>query len=140
MTTTVTWRHVVLSVGFLALAGIRAAQGAPVWAVVFGLAGAANVWLALRPEQGPPTPVVPADADPREIGRESARCLAAVRRWQVLAVVGALVAVGLLLVEPPLAVLAAAAVLFAVLRARRVRRYAATLPRRAGREPVSAPG
>ena len=129
MRTTVSWRHVVLGVGFLALAGVRASQGAPVWAAVFALAGAANAWLAFRDPraEGEPTPGV-ADADPREIAHERARCLAAQRRWQVLGLGGALLAGGLLLVEPPLAVLGGAAALFAVFRARRVRRYAATLP------------
>lgn len=129
MRSTVSWRHVVLGLGFLALAGVRASQGAPVWAAVFALAGAANAWLAFRDPraEAEPAPGV-ADADPREIERERALCLAAERRWQVLGLAGALVAAGLLLLEPPLAVLGGAAALFAVFRARRVRRYAATLP------------
>ncbi|MDD7920313.1 hypothetical protein [Actinomycetospora callitridis] len=133
MRTTVSWRHVALAVGFLALAGVRASQGAPVWAAVFALAGAANAWLALRGDRadGKSVPAV-VDADPAEIARERARCLAAQRRWQVLGLGGALLAAGLLLLEPPLAVLGAAAALFAVFRARRVRRYAATLPGRPG--------
>ena len=141
MRTTVSWRHVVLGVGFLALAGVRASQGAPVWAAVFALAGAANAWLAFRDPraEGEPTPGV-ADADPREIAHERARCLAAQRRWQVLGLGGALLAAGLLLVEPPLAVLGGAAALFAVFRARRVRRYAATLPHRRRRSPGSGRG
>ena len=143
MRTTVSWRHVVLGLGFLVLAGVRASQGAPVWAAVFALAGAANAWLAFRDPraEAEPTPGV-ADADPREIERERARCLAAQRRWQVLGLAGALVAAGLLLLEPPLAVLGGAAALFAVFRARRVRRYAATLTERpaAGRSPGSGRG
>ncbi|MDD7965418.1 hypothetical protein [Actinomycetospora lemnae] len=127
-----TWRHVVLAVGFLALAGVRATQGATVWAVVFGLAAVANAWLALRSEETGAAPAVPADADPREVAAEEVRCRAALRRWQLLALAGALVAAGLLLVEPPLAVLAAGAVLVAVLRGRRVQRYAATLPSATG--------
>jgi hypothetical protein len=133
MTTTVSWRHVVLGVGFLALAGVRAAQGAPVWAAVFVLAGVANAWLAFRGDEGGPdgrgAPVAPDAADPRAVERERARCLTAMRRWQGLALGGVLVAAGVLLIEPPLAVLGGAAALFAVFRARRVRRYAATLER-----------
>ncbi|GAA4756548.1 hypothetical protein GCM10023199_40210 [Actinomycetospora chibensis] len=127
------WRHVVLGLGFLALAGVRASQGAPVWAAVFALAGAANAWLAFRDAraEGAPSPGL-ADVDPREIEHERARCLVAQRRWQVLGLGGALLAAGLLLLEPPLAVLGGAAALFAVFRARRVRRYAATLPDRPG--------
>lgn len=130
MRTTVSWRHVVLGLGFLVLAGVRASQGAPVWAAVFALAGAANAWLAFRDPRGPEGEPAPglADADPREIERERARCLAALRRWQALGLGGALLAAGLLLLEPPLAVLGGAAALFAVFRARRVRRYVATLP------------
>ncbi|GAA4922615.1 hypothetical protein EV188_104664 [Actinomycetospora succinea] len=129
MTAAVSWRHVVLGVGFLALAGVRAAQGAPVWAVVFAFAGAANAWLAFRDDGAGGTSVPPTSADPWEVAEEQARCLAALRRWQVLALGGVLVAAGVLLLEPPLAVLAGAAALFAVVRARRVRRYALTLGR-----------
>ncbi|MDD7939093.1 hypothetical protein PHK61_11770 [Actinomycetospora lutea] len=139
MTTSVSWRHAVLGLGFLILAGVRASQGAPVWAVVFVLAGAANVWLALRGEARAGVPTVPADVDPREVERERARCVAALRKWQVLALGGALLAAGLLAVEPPLAVLGAAAALFAVLRCRRVRRYAATLAPRPSVAPAPSP-
>jgi hypothetical protein len=130
MSTTVQWRYVVLGLGFLALGGVRAAQGSPVWAAVFVLAGAANAWLAFRGDGGPAVSEGSsvADADPREVERERARCLTALRQWQVLGLGGALLAAGLLLLEPPLAVLGGAAALFAVSRARRVRRYAATLP------------
>ncbi len=125
-----TWRYVVLGLGFLALAGVRAAQGAPVWAAVFVVAGAANAWLALQGtgDEGAATAPAVVDADPREIERERARCLTAQRQWQVLGLGGALLAAGLLLLEPPLAVLGGGAALFAVSRSRRVRRYAATLP------------
>ena len=127
MSTTVQWRYVVLGVGFLVLAGVRAAQGAPVWAAVFVLAGVANAWLALRGDEGQRRAAAPdprAGADAGEVERELARCSTAQRQWQVLGLVGALVAAGLLLLEPPLAVLGAAAALFAVSRARRVRGYA----------------
>lgn len=130
MSTGVTWRYVVLGLGFLALAGLRAAQGAPVWAAVFVLAAAANAWLAVqggREEGGAAAPAV-ADADPWEVERERARCRTAQRGWQVLGLGGALLAAGLLLLEPPLAVLGGGAALFAVSRSRRVRRYAVTLP------------
>jgi hypothetical protein len=126
----VQWRYVVLGLGFLALAGVRAAQGAPVWAAVFVVAAAANAWLALQGgrDEGAATAPAVANAGPHEIERERTLCLAAQRRWQVLGLGGALVAAGLLLLEPPLAVLGGAAALFAVFRARLVRRYAATLP------------
>lgn len=130
------WRYVVLGLGFLALAGVRAAQGAPVWAAVFALAAVVNAWLAFQGDGRTAAttsnagPV--ADADPREVARERARCHTAQRQWQVLGSVGVLLAAGLLLVEPPLAVLGGAAALFAVFRAHRVRRYAASLPCRSG--------
>jgi hypothetical protein len=136
VSTAVSWRYVVLGLGFLALAGVRAAQGAPVWAGVFALAAVVNAWLAFQGDgrAGASTSDAPtvADADPREVARERARCHTAQRQWQVLGSVGALLAAGLLLVEPPLAVLGGAAALFAVFRAHRVRRYAASLPGRAG--------
>lgn len=128
MSTAVSWRYALLGLGFLVLAGVRAAQGAPVWAAVFALAAVANAWLAVRDEPGG-APAPPAAAGPDEVARELARCRTAQRQWQALGLVGLLVAGGLLLVEPPLAVIAAGATLFAVFRARRVRRWAEGLPR-----------
>lgn len=128
MRTTVSWRYLVLGLGFLVLGGVRAAQGAPVWAVVFVLAAGANAWLAVRGDGRTPAPTAPDVADPDEVERERGRCLTALRQWQALGLGAVLVAAGLLLIEPPLAVLGGAAALFAVSRARRVRRYAATLP------------
>lgn len=123
------WRYVVLGLGFLALGAVRAAQGSPVWAAVFVLAGAVHGWLAFRGDGRPAVPEGPSvAAGPQEIARERARCLTALRQWQVLGLGGAVLAAGLLLLEPPLAVLGGAAALFAVFRARRVRRYAASLP------------
>ncbi|MEJ2889309.1 hypothetical protein [Actinomycetospora aeridis] len=138
MRTTVTWRYALLGVGFLVLAGVRAAQGAPVWAAVFALAAAANVWLALRDDRGPRAPATPVAATADEVARELARCRTAQRQWRVLGVAGLLLAGGLLLVEPPLAVIAAAATLVAVFRARRVRTYAEGLPVRLGDEVTHA--
>ncbi|PVZ08132.1 hypothetical protein [Actinomycetospora cinnamomea] len=147
MSTTVQWRYVVLGLGFLALAGVRAAQGAWVWMAIFVLAGVANAWLALQGDRGEgssaasgaPTEAEPHEAEPHEVERERARCLTAQRQWQVLGFTGALLAAGLLLLEPPLAVLGGLVALFALFRARRVRRYAATLPRRPGTGDASVP-
>ncbi|WP_219419777.1 hypothetical protein [Pseudonocardia nigra] len=102
------WRYLLLGLGFLALAGIRAVDGAAVWAAVFGLAAVANGWLAWH--EGARAP-------------ERARVNpASGRQWQVLAVACLVVGGGLLLLEPSLAVIAAAAALFCLHRARQAAR------------------
>jgi hypothetical protein len=101
------WRYLVLGLGFLALAGFRAADGATAWALVFGLAAAANGWLAWHEgARGPERPVrQPHPASPRQ--------------WQVLGVAVLLIGGGLLLIEPSLAVVAGGTALFCVYRGRR---------------------
>ena len=45
---TLRWRYLVLGLGFLVVAGVRAAQGEVVWAVVFAVAAGINGWLAVQ--------------------------------------------------------------------------------------------
>lgn len=135
MRTTVHWRYAVCGLGFLGLAGVRAAQGAPVWAVVFIAAAAANAWLAVNRE----VLVAPAGAgrgneaeavaDRAVVDRSLHGWRASARQWQLLGAAGVAVGGALLLLEPALAVFAGAAALFALHRARRAGRAVATLLR-----------
>lgn len=126
----VRWRYVVVGLGFLALAGARAAQGAPVWAVVFAVAAGVNGWLAVH-EAARPAPLDPAGIELSEVESAMRGHLLSARQWQLLGLAGLLVGGVLLLLHPPLAVFAGAAALFAVHRARRSGRAAATLRRAA---------
>ncbi|CAL9331857.1 hypothetical protein SUDANB6_00088 [Streptomyces sp. enrichment culture] len=127
------WRYAVLALGFLGLAGMRAAQGAPAWAVVFVAAAAANAWLAVGREAR----VAPAGAgredgtevDRTEVDRSLHGWHASARQWQLLGAAGIVIGGTLLLLEPALAVFAGAAALFALHRARRAGRAVATLRR-----------
>lgn len=137
------WRYVVLGLGFLGLAGVRAAEGAPVWAVVFVIAAVVNAWLAAH-EAPQAAPSAPADVDApdsrdqpsrlnrldrSDVDRSLAGYRTSARQWQFLGGAGVLVGGGLLLLEPALAVFAGAAAIFALHRARRAGRAVATLQR-----------
>ncbi|GGO43745.1 hypothetical protein GCM10012287_07630 [Streptomyces daqingensis] len=133
------WRYAVLGAGFLALAAVRTAQGATVWGVVFLAAAAANAWLAVhegRPRTEPAGPGGAAHqqsgvprADSAQVERSLEGYRASRGQWKALAAGCLAVGAGLLLVEPPLAVFAGGAALFAVLRARRAGHAVATLRR-----------
>ncbi|MCH6159361.1 hypothetical protein [Streptomyces marispadix] len=157
----VEWRYVAVGLGFVGLAGTRAAQGEPVWAAVFAVAAAVDFWLAVhegarRAEAGgrggtavPGTAVgAPAASgpavgaagaagsaaygpDPAVARRSLERYRTSARQWQVIGAVGVLLGGALLMIEPPLAVFAGAAALFALYRARRDGRAVATLRRAA---------
>lgn len=163
MTGPVRWRYAVIALGFLGLAGVRAAQGALWWAAVFLAAAAVNAWLArheaLRvtaaeartgvaaagggPRAGSAeadrtgmgrtdvdrTDVGRADVDRTEVERSLNGHRSSRSQWRGLAVACLLVGCGLLMLEPLLAVFAAAAALFALHRAHRAQRAVATLQR-----------
>lgn len=127
-------RYAVVGLAFLALAGVRAAQDAPVWAAVFAAAAAVNAWLAVheaRPGKAaaPAAPVDAARIERSRLDRSLDGYRTSARQWQVLGFAGLLVGGGLLFLEPGLAVLAGAAALFAVHRAHRAGRALATLRR-----------
>lgn len=130
MSASVQWRYAVLGLGFLALAGARAAQDAPVWAIVFLVAAVINGWLAVH-EVPRTTRVDLSGVDSSEVDRSLEAYRTSARQWQVLGLAGVLIGGVLLLVEPPLAVFAGAAALFALHRAHRAGRAATTLRRMA---------
>ncbi|RCW45810.1 hypothetical protein DFQ14_102111 [Halopolyspora algeriensis] len=124
----VSWRYVLLTLGFIALAAVRFSGGALTWGLVFAAAAGVNAWLAvhegrrrLRPTQVPPLP------DHETLLRSCSAHRGAIRRWRILAVGAAVISTGLLFVEPSLAVPAAATALFCLFRVRRARRDAGTL-------------
>lgn len=123
---TLRWRYLVLGLGFLVVAGVRAAQGEVVWAVVFAVAAGINGWLAVQ-EAPAAEPVDPRGMAPSEVEGAVSGYRSQARTWQVLGVAGLVLGGALLLVEPPLAVFAAGAALFAVHRAHRAGRAAAAL-------------
>lgn len=130
----VEWRYVVIGVGFLGLAALRASQGAPGWAAVFAVAAAADFWLALREgarKAGVATAHAAAPPQRADVERSLTGYRTSARQWQVIAAAGVLLGGGLLLTVPPLAPFAGAAALFALYRARRAGRAVTTL-RRAG--------
>ncbi|WP_181765647.1 hypothetical protein [Streptomyces albidus (ex Kaewkla and Franco 2022)] len=132
MSRRVQWRYMVVGLGFVGLAGVRGAQGAPVWAAVFLLASAVNVWLAFH--EGPSATAAEASSEAARVDRSEVDLSlegyrTSVRQWQVLGVVCLLVGGGLLLLQPLVAVFAGAAALFALHRARRAGRAVATLQR-----------
>ncbi|QPP09707.1 hypothetical protein G4Z16_28530 [Streptomyces bathyalis] len=130
------WRYVVIGLGFLGLAGVRATQDAAVWAAVFAVAAAVNFWLGVHEgarsgsagvsssQAGPPTV---RDPDRAEVERSLAGYRTSARQWQILGAVGVVVGGGLLMVEPALALFAGAAALFSLHRAHRAGRAASTL-------------
>lgn len=122
------WRYVVLGLGFLGLAVVRAVHGAPVWAVVFVVAAVVNAWLAVH-EAPRAEPVNVDRVDRSEVDEALDGYRTSARQWQVLGVGGVLVGAVLLLLEPPLAVFAGVAALFALHRAHRASRTVATLRR-----------
>lgn len=122
------WRYAVVGLGFLGLAGFRAAQDAPVWAAVFAVAAAGNAWLAVRTATAPqPAPVDPARLEPSEVHRSLDGYRTSARQWHVLGIAGTAAGGGLLFLEPVLAVFAGAAALFALHRAHRAGRAVTTL-------------
>lgn len=125
-------RYMVIGVGFVGLAALRAAQGASVWAVVFLVAAAVNVWLAFHDVPQESATAASRDAvrvDGSEIDRSLEGYRSSVLQWQVTAVACLLVGGVLLLLQPLLAVFAGAAALFALHRARCAGRAADTLRR-----------
>lgn len=132
------WRYMLVGLGFLGLAGVRASQDAPAWAAVFAVAAVVNFWLGVH--EGAPSAAVGAasrQADPPpggdpgrdEMKRSAEGYRTSARQWQVLGAAGVVIGGGLLLVEPALALFAGAVALFSLHRAHRAGRAVSTLRR-----------
>lgn len=124
------WRYVVIGLGFVGLAGVRASQGELVWAAVFAVAAAVNFWLGVHEgARSAAAPSAAAAPERSEVERSLAGYRTSARQWQALGAVGVLLGGVLLVIEPGLAVFAGAAALFALYRGHRAGRAVATLRR-----------
>ena len=122
-------RHGILAAALLAVAALRWYQGDDVWAAVFGLAGAVEVYIAVvtrRHAADEPAPVAAAPA-PAELDLALVRHLQTQRLWTGLAVVALVGAVVVLAAEPSLAIVLAVVGLGCLFRVRRTRRSVETL-------------
>ncbi|OEV32031.1 hypothetical protein AN219_01355 [Streptomyces nanshensis] len=127
------WRYMVIGLGFLGLAAVRASHDAPVWAAVFVVAAAVNFWLGVHEGARPATasPSARPLPGPSEVERSLEGYRTSARQWQIIGATGVLLGGALLLLEPALAVLAGGAALFSLHRAHRAGRAATTLRRAA---------
>jgi hypothetical protein len=136
------WMYALVGLCFVALAGFRLNEGSALWAVVFGLAALANAYLSVRfvlpqslggvrpQEAGQPGPAsAPSESTPEEMRRALKVYESRTRGWLAIAVAGWIATAGVILLTPPLALVAAALSLFSTYRLRRCRRSVGILRR-----------
>jgi hypothetical protein len=136
------WGYALVALGFAVLATFRLNEGSFLWAAVFGLVALANVYLSARyvlpqslggikaQESGQPGPApTPSEPPPEEMRRALKVYESRARGWLVISVVGWIATVGVILLTPPLALVAAALSLFSTYRFRRCRRSIGILRR-----------
>ena len=147
------WRYALLGLCFVALAVFRLDDGSTTWATVFGLAALAYAYLSVRfvlptrlggmksQEAGPPGPSsAPSEPTPEEMRRALQTYQSRARGWLVISIAGWLATVGVVLLTPPLALVAAALSLFSTYRFRRSRRSERILRRALAVSPDEAKG
>ena len=136
------WGYALVALCFAALAAVRLNEGSALWAVVFGLAALGNAYLSVRfvlppslggakpQEAGQPGPASePAEPSAEEMRRALKVYESRTRGWLVIAVAGWIIAAGLILLTPPLALVGAVLSLFSTYRFRRCRRSVIILRR-----------
>lgn len=136
------WRYALFGLGFAALAAVRLNEGSILWAVVFGLAVLANAYLSarfvlprslggLRPQEaGQPSPAsAPSEPTPEKMRRALKIYELRMRGWIAIAVAGWMTTAVVILLSPPLSLVAAALSLFSTYRFRRCRRSVRILRR-----------
>ena len=136
------WRYALVGVCFATLATFRLNDGSALWAAVFGLVALAYAYLAVRfvlpPSLGgvrlqeagqPGLASAPSEPTPAEMSRALKVYESRARGWLAISVAGWLATVGVVLMTPPLALVAAALSLFSTYRFRRCRRSAGILRR-----------
>ena len=129
------WMYALLGLCFVALAVFRLEDGSTLWAAVFGLAALAYAYLSVRfvlppslggvrlQEAGQSGPASAAsEPTPEEMSRALKVYESRARGWLAISVAGWLATVGLILLTPPLALVAGALSLFSTYRFRRCRR------------------
>ena len=134
--------YALLGLCFVALAVFRLDDDSTLWAAVFGLAALVYAYLSVRfvlppslggvrlQEAGQPGPAsASSEPTPEEMRRALQTYESRARGWLVISVAGWLATVGVVLLTPPLALVAAALSLFSTYRFRRCRRSAGILRR-----------
>jgi hypothetical protein len=130
------WGYALVGLCFAALSAFRLNEGSALWAAVFGLAALANTYLSVRfvlpsslggvkpqEEAGQPgSASAPSEPAPEEMHRALKVYESRTRGWLAIAVAGWITTVGMILLSPPLALVAAALSLFSTYRFRRCRR------------------
>ena len=145
------WGYALVALGFAVLATFRLNEGSFLWAAVFGLVALANVYLSARyvlPQSlggikaqgsGQPGPAsTPSEPPPEEMRRALKIYESRTRGWLAIAVAGWITTVGVILLSPPLALVAAALSLFSTYRLRRCRRSVRILRRALASAPDEA--
>jgi hypothetical protein len=136
------WGYALVALCFAALAAFRLNEGSALWAVVFGLAAIGNAYLSARfvlppslggvrsQEAGHPRPVsAPPDPTREEMRRALKVYESRTRGWLAITIAGWITTAGMILLTPPLALVAAALSLFSTYRFRRCRRSVMILRR-----------
>jgi hypothetical protein len=147
------WMYALLGLCFVALAVFRLDEGSALWAAVFGLAALAYAYLSVRfvlptrlggmklQEAGQPGPAsASSEPTPEEMRRALQTYESRARGWLVISIAGWLATVGVVLLTPPLALVAAALSLFSTYRFRRCRRSERILRRALAVSPREAKG
>ena len=147
------WMYALLGLCFVALAVFRLDEGSALWAAVFGLAALAYAYLSVRfvlptrlggmklQEAGQPGPAsASSEPTPEEMRRALQTYESRARGWLVISIAGWLATVGVVLLTPSLALVAAALSLFSTYRFRRCRRSERILRRALAVFPHEAKG
>ena len=147
------WRYALLGLCFVALAVFRLEDGSALWAAVFGLAALAYAYLSVRfvlptrlggmkPQEAwqPGRASAPSEPTPEEMRRALKTYESRARGWLVISAAGWLATVGVVLLTPPLALVAAALPLFSTHRFRRCRRSVEILQRALALSPDEVKG
>ena len=147
------WMYALLGLCFVALAVFRLDEGSALWAAVFGLAALAYAYLSVRfvlptrlggmkPQEAgqPGSASASSEPTPEEMRRALKAYESRARGWLVISIAGWLATVGVVLLTPPLALVAAALSLFSTYRFRRCRRSERILRRALAVSPHEAKG
>jgi hypothetical protein len=145
------WGYALVGLCFVALSAFQLNESSALWAVVFGLAALANAYLSVRfvlppslggvraQEAGQPGPAfAPPQPTPEEMRRALKVYESRTRAWLAIAVAGLITTAGVILLSPPLALVAAALTLFSTYRHKRCRRSVRILRRALASAPDEA--
>ena len=136
------WGYALVALCFTVPAAFRLNEGSALWATVFGLAALGYGYLSVRyvlpPSLGgvrpqgagqPGLASAPSEPTPEEMRRALKVYESRTKGWLAISVAGWITAAGMILLSPPLALVAAALSLFSTYRFRRCRRSVMILRR-----------